>query len=95
MTYEQATQILRDCRHTDRLRAEWGSGVNKPEGLACSECWNRHVSARRQARREQLAQRPNDCMRCGLRPHTWTLAGYYHNIIAWREGLTITPERKD
>src|SRR5688572_24481006 len=59
MTYEQADQILKDCKHVSEspTRQTWPGGRVTE---ACVDCWNAHVYARRQARREQLAQ----CARC-------------------------------
>lgn len=76
-TYESATQILLDCTHEALARQQhseisMGKGVTR---FVCVDCWNAHVYARREARKAQLAERPNDCMRCGQKPHTWTLAG--------------------
>jgi hypothetical protein len=56
--------ILASCQHCDG------------EGQACCACWNRGVSARRAAREAQLACRPNDCERCGKKPHTYTYGPY-------------------
>src|ERR1035437_6246787 len=56
--------ILASCQHRD------------DEGQACCACWNRGVSARRPSRKAQLACRPNDCERCGKKPHTYTYGPY-------------------
>jgi len=78
MTYDEATQILDDCaggscaeEKTSEVRLAAGRMIK-----VCTDCWNRHVYARRQARKEQIARRPKDCARCAARPHTWTYAGY-------------------
>ena len=76
MTYEQATQILLDCQH-DHKPCEWSTaGSGAPQGHCCTDCWNAHVAARRQTRKEQLAMRPNDCQRCGTKPSQWNYGGY-------------------
>ena len=52
MTYADATAILTDCRH-DPQPCE----VNIPKRgktRVCSECWNRHVDARRSVRKAEL-----------------------------------------
>jgi hypothetical protein len=68
--------ILRSCRHVERMRSETEMRDGAGTILTCCACWNRSVAARRQARKAQLACRPNDCDRCGKRPHTYTYAQY-------------------
>lgn len=57
MTYDEADQVLKDCSHKSEspTRQTWPGGRVTQ---ACVDCWNRHVYARRQARREQLALTP-------------------------------------
>ena len=76
VTYSEATAILTNCQHEPKP-CEWSTAHSgDPQGRCCTDCWNAHVFARRQARREQLAQRPNDCQRCGNRPVTYNYGGY-------------------
>lgn len=42
----------------------------------CGDCIDRRNNETRAARRDQLAQRPNDCQRCAARPHTYTYGQY-------------------
>ena len=73
--YDAATQILRDCRHTDRQSCE--ITMSKTETLmTCCDCFNSQVYARRAARKAQLAERLPDCDRCAAKPHTCTYGGY-------------------
>ena len=73
--YDAATAILRQCTHTDRQTSE--VMMSKTETIfVCCDCWNAHVYARRAARKAQLARRPNDCDRCGAKPHTYEYGGY-------------------
>ena len=73
--YDAATAILRQCAHTDRQRSE--VTMSKTETIfVCCDCWNTHVTARRAARKAQLAERPNDCDRCAAHPHTYEYGGY-------------------
>ena len=66
--------ILRACVHpTGRADVRVGPGQYVD---VCSTCWNRSVAAYRQERKAQLAARPRDCARCGVRPHRWRVAGY-------------------
>jgi hypothetical protein len=60
--------------HISPQHPSWTGGK---EGMAyCTDCHNRRYYERRAARKAQLAARPKDCVRCGKRPHTWTLAGW-------------------
>ncbi len=77
--YAEADRILETCAHTDVYRSE----VHRPGGetlLVCCDCWNRHVHARRAARRQELAEwratLPR-CERCGKKPANWTV-GRWH-----------------
>lgn len=78
MTYNEATQILEDCAEGS-CQGEKNGEVkmgNGKEIKVCTDCWNRHVYARRAARKEHLAKRPKDCARCAKRTHTFIYAGH-------------------
>jgi hypothetical protein len=68
------TAIILGCTHpTGRACVDVGGGRLVD---CCTACWNASVTARRAARKAQLAERPKDCERCGRRPHTWTYGPY-------------------
>ena len=76
--YAQANAILDACQHEDRYRSEVKGGGHR--WLVCTECWNRHVAARRAARKVELAEWKATfptCQRCGKRPGGW-IVGYEH-----------------
>ena len=76
--YDAATQILHDCDHPP-LPGHYPCEVRMGKGIVlpvCMACWNAHVAARRAARKAQLAERPNDCDRCGQKPSRWTYGRY-------------------
>lgn len=72
--YHRAERILRDCCH-DRGRdceVDMGHGETL---YVCCECWNRHVYARQEARKAQLAEHKATlptCDRCGKHGANWT-----------------------
>ena len=72
--YDAATAILRQCTHGSH---PCEVQMSKPEILqVCCACYNAHVSARRAARKAQLAERPNDCARCAAKPHAYEYGGH-------------------
>jgi hypothetical protein len=72
--YDAATQILHDCRHTDRTcEVSMGHGVKL---MTCTDCYNAQVYARRAAEKAQRAAEPKDCQRCAAKPVRWTYGGY-------------------
>lgn len=64
-------EIMRACQHDGPRDAELR--IDGEIIRACWRCGNAAGDARRAARQVELASRPNDCARCGLRPHTWTV----------------------
>ena len=52
MTYADATQILLDCEHD--LRPCEVTMPKRGKIHVCSDCWNRHVDARRSVRKAEL-----------------------------------------
>ena len=67
--------IFRACDHVSG-KTDHCLRVGREQLYACLACANAAGQAWREDRKAQLAARPRDCDRCGLRPHTWTVAGY-------------------
>lgn len=77
MTYEEAEAILKECDHSDRWLTVWLTGGG--EIKVCTDCWNAHVAARREARKAELAEywaKQPKCDCCGERPYRWHWAYY-------------------
>lgn len=77
--YAEANAILDTCTHDGRFPL-YTNRAGTPSGqLACVDCYNAHVYARRAARKVELAAIRADkppCQRCGLKPVTWTYGPY-------------------
>jgi hypothetical protein len=77
--YRQADAILEECRHQTDNPCE----VFHPDGRTlkvCHECWNRHVYARRAARKQALAEwraTLPKCQRCGKRAGNWQVGPWH------------------
>lgn len=83
MTYTEARAILYRCNHAN---ANVAVSIGKGDPIqVCCDCWNRHVYAHRQARREQLAAAP----RCEIDGCTargaWTCLGVLLCGRHWRK----------
>lgn len=77
--YAPALAILEACQHITANPCE----VKMADGRrlsVCCECWNSHVTARKAARKQELAAHnailPR-CQKCGVRPAKWTVARFH------------------
>ncbi len=75
--YAAANHILEECQHGDAT-----CEVSHPDGRTlhvCCDCWNRHIYARRAARKQELAEwraTLPTCQRCGQRPGNWRVGAW-------------------
>ncbi len=80
--YDAATAILIDCSHEGGA-TQVNLGGGRGTTFACVACWNKHVAARKAARKLQIAAFNATIQTCEG-PHTrpapgrWTVAGDVH-----------------
>jgi hypothetical protein len=75
--YPEVKAIALACDHT--IDANYYGSAPIGDGKyrkVCNTCCNAAKMAHKAARKAELANRPKDCYRCGLKPHTFLVAGW-------------------
>lgn len=89
--YPEVVAIAQACQHVPPGTTPWHMVADGQGGWLplCDACSNLVSRAHKTARKAELAARPKDCVRCGVRTHTCT----YH---VWRLcGRCLTATRRE